>query len=124
MELMLYVVLINVSCSTILVLVPPNTYKQLSTKVTDRIAHKGILCSMPIPSATDVPRLRALFILLEAIFTFVFWTIRIKTKFDLGMHGMRQWTLESLEYEGLYSHNPLRGTVVGDLSFLLRNWRK
>jgi hypothetical protein len=52
---------------------------------------------------------------LEATFTFIFWTIKIKTKFGLGMHGMCQWTLESLEYGGLCSHTPLRETVAGDL---------
>jgi hypothetical protein len=80
-----------------------------------KITHKGILCSAPIPSAAEVPRLRALFILLEAMFTFVFWTIRIKTDYGLGMHGLRQWSVESLGYDGLCSHNTLRETVVGDI---------
>jgi hypothetical protein len=73
-----------------------------------QITHKGILCSIPLPSPADTQRLRALFILLEATFTFVFWTIKANTVFGLGMHEMRQWTLDSLEYEGLCSHTSLR----------------
>jgi hypothetical protein len=65
-----------------------------------------------------------LHILLEAMFTFVFWTIRIKTKFGLGMHGMCQWTIEDLEYEGLCSHTLLKETIVGDLELSAEEWEE
>ena len=80
-----------------------------------KITYKGILCSVPLPGAADVPRLRIIFILLEATFTFVFWAIKINTRYGLGMHGLRRWSLSDFEYKGLCSHTPLMETVAGDL---------
>ena len=109
LELMLSTVLSSVS--------QYSTHATLPSALDEgfKITHKGILCSAPIPSTAEVPRLRALFIFLKAMFTFVFWTIGIKTDYGLGMHGLRQWSVESLGYDGLCSHNPLRETVVGDI---------
>lgn len=74
------------------------------------ITHKGTLCSTPIPAAEDVRRLRLFFVLLEATFTFVFWTVKVKTEFGLGIHALRQWAIDSLGYEGLlFSHAIGRG---------------
>jgi hypothetical protein len=42
------------------------------------ITHKGLLLWAPIPSAADVPLLRAMFILLEATLTVVFWVVMSK----------------------------------------------
>lgn len=48
------------------------------------IVHRGFLCSMDIPSTAQAPRLRALFFLLEATFTFCFWALNCHTEYGFG----------------------------------------
>ena len=80
------------------------------------IVHKGILCSMPIPSAALMPVTRTLMILLEATFTFAFWAMYAKTDYAYGMAHMCSWSLESLEYDGLCTHSALYERVLGDFN--------
>jgi hypothetical protein len=76
------------------------------------IVHKGCLCWTPIPAASQRPQIRTLFIALEATFTFVFCALCSKKDYKMG--HMRRWPVESLEYDGLCSHNPLSEKVPGD----------
>jgi hypothetical protein len=80
------------------------------------IVHKGLLCWMPVPLAIDVPILRTLFLALEATFAFVFWAMVGKTKHGYGMAQMCNWARDTLEYDGLCSHNALSEGTVGDLN--------
>jgi hypothetical protein len=80
------------------------------------ITRKGLLCWAPIPSAALVPVLRVLFTVLEATFTFVFWCIYSKTKDYGGMDKFCLWPLDTLEYDGLCSHDPLHESVAGNFS--------
>lgn len=77
------------------------------------IVHKGLLLWSPIPSATNVPRLRILFVAMEASFSFLFWAMYSKSK-DYGMGACCPWDRASFSYRGLCSHNALLETVAGD----------
>lgn len=76
------------------------------------IVHKGCLCWTPIPATGQIPEIRTLFIALEATLTFVFWAMCSKKDYKMG--GMHRWPVQSLEYDGLCSHNPLSEKVPGD----------
>lgn len=71
------------------------------------IVHKGLLCWTTIPSAAQVPVVRVLFLALEALFTFTFWSLYTKKENGYEMGHMCPWPRDSLEYDGLSSHNPL-----------------
>lgn len=77
------------------------------------ITHKGLLCWASLPSAAEVPILRLVFLTLEATFTFIFRAIH---KTDYGMAHMCHWARDTLEYDGLCSHNPLTEAPAGDHS--------
>lgn len=80
------------------------------------IEHKGIICSMPVPSAVAVPLNRLLFLLLEATFTFYFWAMVGKTEYGYSMAAFCPWARDTLEYDGLCSHNPLCESTFSDYS--------
>ncbi|TVY33438.1 Aconitate hydratase, mitochondrial [Lachnellula subtilissima] len=80
------------------------------------IEYKVLLCSAPIPSWGMVPTSRALFLALEATFTFVLWTLNSKTEYGYGLTAMCRWGRESLEYDGLCSHNPLGESPPGEFN--------
>jgi hypothetical protein len=80
------------------------------------IVHKGLLCSAPIPSAGEVPIARLLFVPLEAVITFVFWAAKSKTADMFGFADMCPWDRDTLEYDGLCSHNPLSESPLGDFT--------
>ncbi|GKT42172.1 uncharacterized protein ColSpa_02353 [Colletotrichum spaethianum] len=71
------------------------------------ITHKGLLCWIPRPGASDVPVFRLLFIALEATFTYIFWALKARH----GGYG-------DFGYDGLCSHAALNEGVPGqfDLS--------
>lgn len=48
---------------------------------------QGICALRRFQLLADVHRLRLLFVLLETTFTSVFWTVKVKTEFGLGMHA-------------------------------------
>lgn len=102
----------------------PETYRRnLPTKVREaldagyKITHKGVLAYSPIPSVKDIPRFRVLSYALEAMFSFLFWTMHPKVK-DYQIASCCPWPRESFTYGGLCSHNalidPIRANV--DLS--------
>lgn len=78
------------------------------------ITYKGILCWLPIPSADSVPRLRLLAIALEAILSFLFWTVKSRKK-NYNMGSCCPWLRDSFTYPGLCTHNTLLESVLGDL---------
>ena len=80
------------------------------------ITHKGLLLWAPIPSAKDVPILRALFLLLEATFCSVFWAAKSKVQGGFGIRALCPWNVEDLPYTGLCSHSPLLEGFIGDFS--------
>jgi hypothetical protein len=55
-----------------------------------------------------------LFLALEATFTYVFWALISKTDYGYGLAHVCQWDRDSLEYDGLCSHNPLTESPAGD----------
>lgn len=79
-----------------------------------KIVHKGVLVSCPIPSAANAPRLRLLFVVMEATFCFLFWAMRSNNK-DYGMGACCPWPRESFTYRGLCSHNALIEQVSGKI---------
>ena len=80
------------------------------------ITHKGLLCSASIPSVSEVPMTRLFFVALEATFTFVFWALKSKTAYGYGFADMCPWDRDTLEHDGLGSHNPLSEAPAGDLA--------
>jgi hypothetical protein len=65
------------------------------------ITHKGLLLWAPIPSAADVPLLRAMFLLLEAALTSVFWAAKSKNG------GGDFYSLEYVHYvHGMSTNSP------------------
>lgn len=80
------------------------------------IEHKGILCSTPVPSAALVPLRRLIFIIMEATFTFYFWALASTTEYGYSMADFCPWARDTLEYDGLCSHNPLYEAPAGDFS--------
>ncbi|KAK5126385.1 hypothetical protein LTR85_010621 [Meristemomyces frigidus] len=81
------------------------------------IVHKGPLCWAPIPTAGVSPKTRALFLAMEATFTFVFWAMRIPkdtTPASYSMKHMCPWEITARDYDGLCSHSALMEAVAGD----------
>lgn len=70
------------------------------------ITNKGLLMWSPLPSATDLPTLRLLFLAAEAMFGFYFWAMQSPTK-DYGMSGFCPWPKVTLVYRGLCSHSAM-----------------
>lgn len=71
-----------------------------------------MLVSCPKPQTEYVPRLRLLFIALEAVFTWVFWALP-KPDNNYGFPKSVTWDRSTLAWKGASSHNPLRGIVEG-----------
>lgn len=69
------------------------------------IATKGTLCWSSIPEVTAVPRLRLLYLVLEATFTYYFWTLCLDKNHKLPAYC--PWPLEAFQYYGLCTHNPM-----------------
>jgi hypothetical protein len=70
------------------------------------IVKKGLICWCPVPTAVKRFPIRALFLVIEASFAFVFWAIRSRTK-DYGMAQLCLWSREQMEYDGCCSHSAL-----------------
>jgi len=82
------------------------------------ITHKGLLVWAPIPAGINVPKFRLLFVALEALFTFLFWTMEFKHK-DYGMGSVCPWiSLDGaqFEYDGACTHSSLHESVKGNFN--------
>ena len=95
------------------------TYVQKALDEGYTIVHKGLLCWASIPTPSLQPRIRLLFLAIEAALSFAFWTMRT-TKNDYGMAHICPWpvhnidALDSFEYDGCCSHCCLNEGIVGD----------
>jgi hypothetical protein len=78
-----------------------------------KIVQKGLLVWCPIPPAADIPKLRVLFVAIEAAFGFLFWAMQSQTK-DYSMGKFCPWSRDSFSYHGLCSHSPLSEGAAGD----------
>ncbi|RBR11796.1 uncharacterized protein FIESC28_08835 [Fusarium coffeatum] len=81
------------------------------------ITHMALLVSCPMPAPADRPRLRVLFLLLEAAFTCIFWALRRRDT-PYGIEHLAPWSQDQYAWDGLCSHSPItEGAEVrkGDL---------
>ncbi|KAM0151871.1 hypothetical protein ACHAPG_007994 [Botrytis cinerea] len=76
------------------------------------IVHKGLVVWCPIPEPVDRPRVRVLFLALEATLSFSFWTMKSSTK-DYNLGECCYWARDSFPYGGLCSHSALWEGVEG-----------
>lgn len=67
------------------------------------ITHKGLICWCPIPPPSTRFSVRALFLILETVFSIVFWAMFSKTN-DYRMPRMCPWPIDKLEYDDCCSH--------------------
>ena len=77
------------------------------------IVYYGLLCWIPLPTAALQPKLRLLFLALEAAFAYLFWAMRTVTKY-YGMAHICRWDREDLDYDGLCSHYCLNEGIPRD----------
>jgi hypothetical protein len=71
-----------------------------------KITHTGFLCWGSNPAAPERFRTRALFLLIECVFSLYFWAMVSRTK-DYGMPHLCPWALDTIEYDGCYTHTSL-----------------
>ena len=102
---------------------PTYVWKALEEGYT--MSHQGLLCWSPKPiaaAALDVPVNRLVFLALEAVFAYIFWTMRD----DNGKYDMAHicpWKLDVFEYDGLCSHCSLAEPVHGDFDLTDEEWK-
>lgn len=75
------------------------------------LAHSGLLCWTPLPSAALVPRVRARFLALEALFTCLFHAA-IPAITDEYYKHLLLWERHTVEWEPLCSHLSLREKIT------------
>lgn len=78
------------------------------------LAHVGLLCWMPIPSVTIIPRARLRLLAVEATFTNIFYSA-FHTCMDGLWTGFMPWSRTSVEWRPLNTHSPFTEGVTGDL---------
>jgi len=76
------------------------------------IVSEGLLVTSPHPIATG-PYTRCLYLAMEATFTFALNAVIPSKDFGMDLRGVCPWPLESFEYEGTCSHNPMIETPAG-----------
>lgn len=77
------------------------------------IVHHGLLATCAIPTAANVPNIRAVLIALEAIFHWVFWSFAQENN-DYSLPPRATWDPSRLPWGGANSHNPMLGKVAGE----------
>jgi hypothetical protein len=70
------------------------------------ISHKGYLAWAPVPRPAHQYKLRALFLVLECMFTLIFWAMKSNDK-DYFMPRLCPWPIDSFSYDGLCTHFPI-----------------
>ncbi|KAB2105124.1 hypothetical protein AG0111_0g6896 [Alternaria gaisen] len=78
------------------------------------VAHRGLLCSSPIPTPGLAPRVRARFLALEALFTVLFFA-SIPAITDSYFEHLLLWKRDTVTWKPLCSHLPLNEGIRGDL---------
>lgn len=77
------------------------------------LVHKGLLCTMPMPTVALVPSLRIAFVAMEAMFAFTFWAMQSQTGY-LASQTVCPWDILTFEYDGTCSHSALMENPYGD----------
>jgi hypothetical protein len=80
------------------------------------IVLKGLVLWRPVPSAADIPKLRLLYVVIEAALSFLFWAVQSQKK-DYSMSRCCPWPRNSFSYSGLCSHSALAENVTGNFDF-------
>lgn len=78
------------------------------------VAHRGLLCSSPLPTLGLVLRVRARFLALEALFTALFFA-SIPAITDSYFEHLLLWKRDTVTWKPLCSHLPLNEGIMGDL---------
>lgn len=82
------------------------------------ITHMALLVSCPMPAPAERPQRRVLLLLLEAVFTCLFWPLRPRDTM-YGLEHLAPWPVDSYPWDGLCSHSPLHDSPEvqqGDLN--------
>ncbi|CAA9963584.1 PCK1-phosphoenolpyruvate carboxykinase [Pyrenophora teres f. maculata] len=88
---------------------------RLALKRGYHIAHRGLLCWTPLPTAGLVPRVRARMLAVEALFAFLFFAVFAAITDSLYQHIMPPWRREESTWGPLCSHSPLNEKIAGDI---------
>lgn len=75
------------------------------------ITHKGYVCIKRTPAPSEFPVVEAVILALEATFAFFFWAMHSRVK-DYNMSHARGWNLDTCEYDGDCSHNPMMEGLI------------
>ena len=94
------------------VLIPQHLSKALENNYT--IVHKALLLSCPIPTTANIPTFRTAIVAVEAALTCILGGFHNRQK-TYGFEDLCPWAPESIDFNGLCSHNPLLEPVHGDL---------
>lgn len=76
------------------------------------ISHRGVLCWSPTPTIGLVPRVRARFLALEAMFTIMFHAC-IAAITDMYLRHLYIWRRDTVEWKPLCSHLSLKEAIRG-----------
>jgi hypothetical protein len=79
------------------------------------ISHRGLLCWTPQPAPGLVPRVRARFLVLEAVFTMLFHAAFSAITDSYAQH-LLLWARDTVSWDPLCSHLPFKEAIRGDLS--------
>lgn len=78
------------------------------------VRHVGLLCWTPLPSPGLVPKVRGRILALEALLTFIFHA-GLAMVTDSYVSEFSLWSRQSVEWEPLCSHSPLKEAIRGGL---------
>lgn len=81
------------------------------------ISHQGLLCWTDMPQPLLRIPCRALFLVLETVFSLVFWAMSSRTG-DYKMPRLCPWDIVSLVYDGCCTHMPLIEGIYGVKEYL------
>lgn len=98
-------------------------YVKAALKDGYTIQKKTLLAECPIPEAGNVPVYRVVLLALEAIFACYFWAMS-KRDHDYGFNHLCPWSLDSFNYDGACSHNPLKEGFEGELGLTKEELQK
>jgi hypothetical protein len=77
------------------------------------IMHSALLAYCPIPKPKDLIKVRALVLVLEAVFSCLLWAMW-STVETYDLPSELHWDINIKEWDGLCSHNPLTEGINGD----------
>lgn len=74
------------------------------------ITHIALLAHCDIPSPANIPKIRTLWVALEAVLTAVFWAL-VPSEKNFGLAHMCPWDESTFEWLGICTHNPLHEAI-------------